>query len=178
MRAALAAFDVAPAEPREVAEAQAFAAVLIGGKLVSSERLASVHESTGAGLFLFREQGELTGLLALVLLSAEGLAAVRADAFDSLDPAPAHVIVPGGEPVGIYGWGIAATNHEAAAKILDACGLLGRTVAPHLPVYARPVTPKGVRLMMERLNFRPVPGSTTGLVWFDPATARPEAVAA
>jgi hypothetical protein len=168
IRAAFAEFGVTPAEPREIAEAQAFASRLIGGKLVSPEKLASIHRTTGAGLFLVHEDGELTAIFAMVLLNPAGRRAVEADEFDSLDPPPRHVIGPGEEPAAIYGWGIAATNHPAAQRIIDACGLLGRTAAPHLPIFARPVTPRGLRLMVERMNFKPVPGSTTGLVWAEP----------
>jgi hypothetical protein len=177
IRAAFAEFGVTPAEPRQIAEAQAFATRLIGGKLVSPEKLASIHRTTGAGLFLVHEDGELTAIFAMVLLNAAGQRAVAADEFDSLDPPPSHVIAPGEEPAAIYGWGIAATNHPAAQRIIDACGLLGRTAAPHLPIFARPVTPRGLRLMVERMNFKPVPGSTTGLVWAEP-TAPIRAVAA
>jgi hypothetical protein len=168
IRAAFAEFGVTSAEPREIAEAQAFASRLIGGKLVSPEKLASIHRTTGAGLFLVHEDGELTAIFAMVLLNPAGRRAVEADEFDSLDPPPRHVIGPGEEPAAIYGWGIAATNHPAAQRIIDACGLLGRTAAPHLPIFARPVTPRGLRLMVERMNFKPVPGSTTGLVWAEP----------
>ena len=178
IRAAFAEFDVMPAEPEEVVEAQAFATRLIGGKLVSPAKLASIHATTGAGLFLVRENGELTALFAMVLLNADGRRAVEADEFDSLEPPPCHVIAEGEEPAAIYGWGIAATNHPAAQRIIDACGLLGRTAAPHLPVFARPVTPRGLRLMVERMNFKPVPGSTTGLVWADPSAQGQAAVAA
>ena len=178
IRAAFAEFGVLPADPAEIVEAQAFATRLIGGKLVSPEKLASIHEITGAGLFIVREDGELTALFAMVLLSAAGRRAVEADEFDSLEPPPHHVIGRGEEPAAIYGWGIAATNHPAAQRIIDACGLLGRTAAPNLPVFARPVTPRGLRLMVERMNFEPVPGSTTGLVWADPARQRQPGVAA
>ena len=178
IRAAFAEFGVLPAKPEEIVEAQEFATRLIGGKLVSPETLASIHDVTGAGLFLVHEEGELTALFAMVLLNADGRRAVEADEFDSLEPPPHHVIARGEEPAAIYGWGIAATNHPAAQRIIDACGLLGRTAAPNLPVFARPVTPRGLRLMVERMNFKPVPGSTTGLVWADPAGERRAAEAA
>lgn len=178
IRAAFAEYGVLPARPDQIVEAQAFATRLIGGKLVSPEKLASIHETTGAGLFLVHEDGELTALFAMVLLNAEGRRAVEADQFDSLEPPPHHVIARGEEPAAIYGWGIAATNHPAAQRIIDACGLLGRTAAPHLPVFARPVTPRGLRLMVERMNFKPVPGSTTGLVWAEPAADSQSAAAA
>jgi hypothetical protein len=178
IRAAFAEYGVLPARPDQIVEAQAFATRLIGGKLVSPEKLASIHDTTGAGLFLVHEDGELTALFAMVLLNADGRRAVEADEFDSLEPPGRHVIGRGEEPAAIYGWGIAATNHPAAQRIIDACGLLGRTAAPHLPVFARPVTPRGLRLMVERMNFKPVPGSTTGLVWAGPGADSQSAAAA
>lgn len=178
IRAAFAEFDVAPAEPGEVPEAQRFASHLIGGKLVAAETLAAIQETTGAALFLYREAGVLTGLFAMVLLNAEGRRAVEADQFDALDPSPLHVMTQDEDPTAIYGWGIAATNHAAAQQVIQACGAFAMTVAPHLPVYARPVTPKGVKLVVDKMMFKPVPGSTTGLVWIEPLNQRLPAVAA
>ncbi len=178
IRAAFAKFNVPPAEAEEVVEAQQFAEQLIGGKLVSAETLGAVHQLTGAALFLYREDGVLTGLFAMVLLNAEGRRAVEADQFDALNPSPRHVMAQDQDPAAIYGWGIAATNHPAAQQVIEACGNFAMTAAPHLPVFARPVTPKGLRLVVEKMMFKPVPGSTTGLVWIEPLNQRLPAVAA
>lgn len=166
--AAFAEFDIPAATPGEMVEAQAFAARLIGGKIASADTLAWIQARTGASVFLVRENGELTGLVAFVLLSEEGRQAVWSDRFDGFDPAPGHVASPTDEPAAVYGWGIAATNHEAAQRLLEASQLMGRTAVAHLAYFARPVTPKGLRLMVERLMFKPLPGSTTGLVWIEP----------
>jgi hypothetical protein len=176
IRTAHAQAGVPLAKPNEIPEGHAFAERLIGGKLVSPETLARVHETTGVGVFLARENGQLTGVAAIILLNEAGRAAVEANAFDSLDPAPAHLLGPGEKPAAIYGWGVATTNHEATERFLHA-GRLNRALLLPLPVVTKPVTPAGLRLI-ERLGFTPVAGSTSGLFWNDPATRKPAAAAA
>ncbi len=178
VRGAFAQFGVTPAEPGEIDEAQAFAARLIGGKIATPATIARVHARTGVGLFVVREAGELTAVVALVFLSEAGRRAVWTDAFDSVNPAASHIMRRGGEPAGIYGWGIAATNHQAAQRAIEGYELTSRIAVPHLAVFGRPVTPAGLRLMIDRLGFKPVPGSTSGLVWIEPSAERQQAAAA
>ena len=164
----LAAFDVRPAKPHEVDAAHALARALIGERIVSAGDLARVHARTGGALFLTFEDGVLTGVLAFVLLNAAGHAAVLAESFDAVRPADAHIARAGEEAAAFYGWGVAATTRESAQRLIDGSQAMGQGSVSHLPYYARPTTPKGERLMRERLGFRDVPGSTSGLVWAPP----------
>jgi hypothetical protein len=177
LREAFVACGALPAWPEEIAEAHALAARLIDGKIASAATLARVHARTGAGVFIVREEGTLTAVIALVMLSEEGRQAVWRDAFDAVCPADRHVLRRGREPAGVYGWGVAATNHEAAKKVIQGYLLASRSAVPHLAFFGRPVTPEGKRLMLERLGFTPVPGSTTGLTWIEPVAVRQPAAA-
>lgn len=165
----LAPFDLRPASAADIAEARAFAARLIGVGIVTAEALQAVHLRSGAGLFLAREDGLLTGVLAFVLLTASGLAAVRDGRFDALSPATAHVAGAGDEVCGVYGWGVAATTKPTAQRLIEGARAMAGGAAAHLPYFARPTTPAGERLMRERLNFVDVPGSRDGLVWAPPS---------
>jgi hypothetical protein len=178
IRGAFTGLEILPAEPGELVEAQAFAERLIGGKIASADALGRVHARTGAGLFVYREDGELTGVVALILLSERGLKAVCADRFDALDPAAAHVARHDHEPRGVYAWGIAASNHPAAKRMMDALGVMVRDSIPHLAFFGRVATEAGRRLVIERIGFKPVPGSTTDLLWIEPLNQRLPAVAA
>jgi hypothetical protein len=160
-----------------MAEASEFAANLIGGKGASAEILARVHERTGASVFLAFEEGRLTGVWASVLLSEAGVRACHADEFDSLEPELRHVSVREDEPAGHYAWGIAGSTRESAKRVVGAADALYWTVLPHLPFFTRPATPAGVRLVVERLGFKPVPGSKTRLVWQPPRSERSSAAA-
>ena len=106
----MAEFGVFSADPAEIVEAQAFAARLIGPNIAQAETLRRVHQITGVGLFVAREEGEIAGVVAFVPLSAEGLRATREDAFRAVDPAAAHISVWGEDPAGLYGWGVAAAS--------------------------------------------------------------------
>jgi len=172
IRRELAAYDLVPATERDIAAARTFAAELIGPDIVSAEALQRVHERSGAGLFLAREEGALTGVLAFVLLNQAGLDAVWAEAFDAVDPSPSHVSPAGENPAALYGWGVAAITKPSAARLIEGARAMWASAVMGLPYFARPTTPKGERLMRERLNFEDCPGSTSGLVWLPPGRAQ------
>jgi hypothetical protein len=161
----LAGFGLHPAGPGDVPEARTLAADLIGGGVVSEADFARVHRRSRMALFLAREEGRLTGLLAFVPLTAAGTRAVREDRFDAGAPADEHIARPGDEVCALYGWGVAATTKDAARRLIEGARAVGRGPAAHLPTYARPTTEAGHRLMRERLEFLDLPGSRTGLVW-------------
>lgn len=161
----LAAFGLEPARPDEIGAARTLAADLIGGGVVSEADFARVHRRSRMALFLAREAGRLTGILAFVPLTAAGARAAREDRFDAGAPADAHVARPGEEVCALYGWGVAAITKDSARRLIEGSRALGRGPSAHLATYARPTTEAGHRLMRERLEFTDVPGSRTGLVW-------------
>jgi hypothetical protein len=170
-----AAFDIWPAEPDQMVEAREFAAALIGGDIVSPKTLARIHDRTGAALFLAREEGRLTGVWAAVLLTEAGVRACHDDRFNALHPDTDHVAEKSSEPAGVYAWGVAGATKESAKRLLISAAAVDQATLSHLPGFTRPTTEAGRRLALERMNFTPVPGSKTGLVWMAPRTARPEA---
>ncbi len=169
LRRELAAFQVRPAEGAEIAGARAFAAQLIGEGIVSAEDLERVHRLTDeSALFVAREDGEMTGVLAFVLLNVSGLRAVLTGAFNALAPAAEHVAGPGSPACAFYGWGVAATTRPSARRVIDGARAIMAGACGHLPKFARPTTEAGHRLMRERLGFEDLPGSFDGLVWQPP----------
>ena len=170
-----AAFDIWPAEPDQMVEAREFAAALIGEDIVTPETLARVHDRSGAALFLAREEGRLTGVWAAVLLTEAGVRACHDDRFNALDPDTDHIAEKCNEPAGVYAWGVAGATKESAKRLLISAAAVDQATLSHLPGFTRPTTEAGRRLALERMNFRPVPGSKTGLVWMAPRTAQPRA---
>lgn len=168
----LAAYDLKGATPADIAQAREFAANLIGPDIVSAPALQMVHERSGAGLFLAREEGALTGVLAFVLLNEAGFRAVREDRFDAVTPISAHVAGQDQAPVAVYGWGIAATGKPSAIRLVEGAKAMARNAVAHLPYFGRAATEAGVRLMRERLGFQDWPGSTSGLLWRPPILQR------
>jgi hypothetical protein len=173
----MAEFEVFAARHEEIVEAQALAARLIGPDIAPPEILRRVHESTGIGVFVAREDSAVIGVLAFVPLTAEGLAAVRSDAFNGLDPADGHIAMRGSDLVGLYAWGVATAYPRAARRLAAAYDAMVKLAIPQLPVFARPATLLGERLLIRRMNFKPYPGSATRLVWIAPYAER-EPVAA
>lgn len=157
----LAVFD---ATPNEIPVARDLAARLIGGPNVSAEVAARVRARQGGGIYVTRSDGEVTGVLALVFLTAAGEAAVTTELFDPLDPADAHVVVSGSDPCAVYAWGIAAADRDAARALVQTSWALG-PVLGHVPFYVRAATEAGRRLLCEKMSFTLYPGSTTGLLW-------------
>jgi hypothetical protein len=167
IRAAFASMGVSTAGLDEIAEAQAFAARLIGGNVATAATLTRVQTRTGICVFLYRESSVMTAMVAYVLLSERGLRALFADRFNAHEPAASHLIRLGEEPAGVYGWGVAATNHPAATRVVAGYELMRQKAAAHLPFFGRPVTEAGRRLMFERLHYKPVPRSASGVVWLE-----------
>ena len=168
MREAFAEFDVRPARSTEIDAARQFALELIGGRMASTETIASVHSRTGVGLFLVPEGEGIRGLLAFILLNRAGADAAVCDDFDSLAPRPEYVCASDEEPVAIYSWAIAAADKDAATRLIRGHERLRHVAAAHLPFYCRLATENGRRLGIVRMGFKPLPGSQSGLFWSEP----------
>jgi hypothetical protein len=166
--AGLAEFDMHAATPEQMFEARELAVALIGGEIVSPSTLSWVHERTGAAVFVAHEDDRLTGVWAVVMLTEAGVRACHDDTFDALNPDVAHVAERWEEPAGMYAWGVAGSTKESAKRVVAAGANLYQNPLAHLPYFTRPTTAAGVRLVIERFGFQPVPASTSGLVWMPP----------
>jgi hypothetical protein len=168
IRTALAHFGVASAQPSDVAGAHALATRLIGGTMAEPSTITEIHRRTGAGLFVARDESGVVGLLAFLLLSESGADSLLGGSLDTLQPAADDVVTGGEEPAAVYSWAIAAADHNTAKSLVGGHERVRHVAVPHLPFYLRPVTPKGRRLAVLRLGFKPLPGSRSGLFWSAP----------
>lgn len=167
----LARFDLWPAKSAEFLKARSLAAQSIGAEIAPAEVLRRVHERSGGGLFLTREQGALTGALAFVLLSREGLAAVETDRFDAFDVPLDCIARPSEQPAGLYAWGLCATTRRSARRVVAGARAMRVEITPDLPCFGRAATPAGRRLMVDHLRCKPLPKSRTGILVFEAPAA-------
>lgn len=167
LRDRLAAIGMVPARLDETGAIRDLAARLIGPNIADEAALASIHRRTGYGFYVAREAGALSAVMALVLLNAVGLAAVRADTFNSLRPDPAQAVLPHEAPQAVYGWGIAAATRESARVLVESSWAVLDVV--RRPFFVRAATEAGRRMLTEKMSFVPYPGSTSGLLWWDAA---------
>ena len=164
IHAQLVTWEVYPVVAAELGDAYRIAVDLIGPNIASADTLKRVHDQTGAGLFVAHERGIVTGVLALILLNSAGARAVRTDHFDGVDPPPAQIVQRGEEPAALYAWGMAATSLRTAQRLIQGYIGIDRVAVPQLDCFGRPATQAGARLMTGRLGFKPLRGSTTGVV--------------
>lgn len=99
-----------------------------------------------------RNGSVLSGLYAMVMLSAEGLEAVHARAFAARDPDPAHLAAEEAPVAGIYKWTIYAPGRAAAAITLMA-ERLRRPGYATADLFGAGTTEAGRRIMT-KLGFR------------------------
>jgi hypothetical protein len=166
LREALEPLGAAEAAPADIAEMRALAARLIGPEIASEQTLRTIHARTGYGFYVVREEGRIAAVLALIMLNGLGLDAMGRGLFDTLSPSPGHAARPDENPVAVYGWGVAGSSREHATAIVNACKT-AREAAPELPFFARAATDAGRRLLTEKMAFRPYPGSSNGVLWWD-----------
>ncbi len=161
----------------EMVAAHSLAQDMIGGETASVETLRRVQAHMGAAVFIHRERGEITGLLAWLLLTPRGLRALITGRFNGVDPSPAHLCRPGEAPAALYGWGYAGRTRRASAVAIKGALLARREICPQLPFFTRGATPDGARLLAGRLECQPFPVDTPGLFWAPPLAAQIEEAA-
>ncbi len=165
LRGTFARRGLFPIRPHEFAAVHDLGAGLIGQGVASEQSLRRVYNRQRCGFYVTREEGQVTGAMALVMLNEAGFDAVRTDNFDANTPDTAHEILPGEAPRAVYGWGIAAATRDSARAIVTCCWALLDTIPR--PFFLRVATEAGRRLLADKMDFAPWPGSTTGLLWLD-----------
>ena len=169
--AVLAHRDIHPARADEISEARDMAARRIGSAIVGSDALQQVQDRSGSALFVTRGPSGLTGVLAIIPLTLDGLRALETGQFDGLSPKLEQITSAGEEPAALYVWGIAAVRKMAGAWLSNGLLAVFDEAVPHLPIFATPATPQGDHLL-RRVGFESYPGSSTGLLRREPAALR------
>jgi hypothetical protein len=160
----LSSLDLHPAGRRDIEVARALAAELIGPQVTSVDTFADVHAKTRASVFVYRQDGRITGTLGIVPLRPPGLDAICAGTFDPRRPAGELVCGPTDPFAALYGWGFAARTRKAAAAVVTGSMQLRATVFAAIPCFTRAATPAGARVILSRMGYSPYPGSSSGLL--------------
>lgn len=168
-----ASFGMALADEAEMAAGREIAARLIGEGIASAETFSAMQRLTGSSVFVYREEGRVTGLLGLFLLRASGLAAIQNGTFDAVNPDLAMVAPPGERPHACYGWGFAASTERGGSAAVRAAVAMQQRLFWAIPTFTRTATADGVRVILGPMGYqRYSPGDKT-LVWRPPSRTAP-----
>lgn len=162
--ACLETFGVFAARSDELARGRAIAAELISPDVASEDAFAAVHNRTGAGVFVYRQDGLAQGFLGVILLRASGLAKIEADTFNAVAPDIDDVCEAGEEPAAVYGWGFAATTARAAGAMVMGLMALRDRAGLDVPFFCRAATPAGAKVILGKMGYAPLESSVTGLL--------------
>lgn len=153
------------------------AKAMIGGQVADEAALWRVQSLMhGAALYVYRERGEITGFLAWLPLSPEGVEALIAGLFNGLDPAASHLCAVGAQGGAAYGWGYAGRTRRATAAVIKGTYLARNDMCGAMPFFTRAATADGARILSGRLEclpFRDIPG----LFWSEPTVSPVEKAA-
>jgi hypothetical protein len=166
--ACLEMFSVFPARMDEIARGRTIAAELIGPGIATEDTFAAIHQRTGAGVFVYRQDGLAQGFLGVILLRRSGLEKLQVDKFNAVDPDIEDVCVTGEEPAAVYGWGFAAATARSSGAMVLGLMALRDQAGLNVPFFCRAATPAGAKVILGKMGYAPHPGSNTGLL-FRPA---------
>ncbi len=162
--ACLETFGVFPARSDELTRGRAIAAELISPDIAREETFSAVHNRSGAGVFVYRQDGLAQGFLGLILLRASGLEKIEKDSFNAISPDLNDVCIDGEEPVAVYGWGFAAATARAAGAMVMGLMALREDAGLDVPFFCRAATPAGAKVILGKMGYAPFPGSATGIL--------------
>lgn len=153
---------------QEMAEGRDIAAAMIDPSIAPASAYAEAAAWSGMCGLVMTENEKVIGMVAILFLSREGLAAVAAQDFNARSPERVN-LARTGEPVyGGYAWGIAATNKTGARACVGFADAVRREVFGRVPCFSRAATADGMRVLTGHLGYRPVPWGEPGVVWIDP----------
>jgi hypothetical protein len=148
---------------QDFADVHALAVSAMGSKIASLEEIKRVDAMTDATIWIVRRNDAVTGFLATLALTSEGVAALVDGSFDaaSIDE---RWIAPLGQPLaGFYCWCYAGKDQVSRGALVLALRTLIDRHFPDLPFFGRDSTEAGARIM-RHLGFFPF-DSVEHLYW-------------
>lgn len=144
-------------------DVHALATKELGPGLASLEEIKRVDGLTGASIWVIRRNGDVTGFLAPLALTAAGVAALVDNTFDAANIDQKWVARVGEPLAGFYCWCYAGKDQVSrGALVLGLRTLIDRHF-PDLPFFGRDSTEAGARIM-RHLGFFSF-ASTPHLFW-------------
>ena len=165
-----------PVDVGDFQKGRNFAAELIGPDLATVSVFQEIQEHSGAGMLLYREEGEITGIAGLLMLTNLGRQAILSDTFNGKRPDLQHIAQNGQQVAATYAWLGAATTHASRVAVVTVSAGLRKHVFGNLPSFANAVTPEGAAAVQTYLQMEPL-ASRPGLFW-NPGISAPARTAA
>ncbi|MBS0410677.1 MAG: hypothetical protein JSR86_12240 [Proteobacteria bacterium] len=164
-------FGVAPADPRDLVEAQDLATRLMEHKVASLETYLRVQVIQPAAVLVAKEAGRVTGVAGMLFLRRAGVEQILAGAFDALDPADELLTHEGESPVALYAWGVAAATKLGGQAILGGGRAVRLQLFPTITGFTRAVTGAGRHVALTRYGYRPLRHPDDDLMVSEPTLA-------
>ena len=156
---------VLPTE-EEVEISREIAARMIHPNIAQAEQFMRVERHSGVGMLVYKEQGHVTGMMAMIMLNRHGHDAIRQGTFDPIEPDLDHLCKSNDPLVAGYGWGFAATTKLSGRSVVGAFDHVRRKLFSTIPIYTRAATEDGERIVKGFLGYEDVPWEDdSGLIW-------------
>lgn len=168
-----ASFGLVLADLDQIRQARAISAALVGEGVAATETFVAVQQITQSSVFVYCENGAVTGVLGLFFLRQAGLDAIESGTFDAVNLDLDLIARPGEPPAAGYGWGFAATTQAGGRAVVKASAALRDKLFWGIPAFTRTATPDGVRVILGSLGYRPYGRGETTLVWMPALDAAP-----
>lgn len=156
MIAAGAALGFAPPAAGEIPEARAMAAKLMDHDVASLETFEAVLAFQPASILVLREEGEIRGVVATLLMREAARPVVVAGAFDGMDFDLALLSRPDDTAACYYAWGIAGSTKTASSAVMALCRALRYDALADINAYAYAATAVGRHVGTTYLGFQPI----------------------
>ena len=172
MLGAGAKLGFAPAVADDLPPARIIAAKLMAHQVASEATLLAIQAIQPASTLIFRDGGEVAGMVATLLLKPEAEADLRAGDLDGLTPSET-LLSRSDEPVAFYYlWGLAGDTKTASAAAMELSRQLRYAVLADLTCYAVAATPIGRHVGITRLGMSPVRHPDDNLLVSPPQAGR------
>jgi len=172
MLGAAASLGFAPAVAEDLPPARVIAAKLMAHQVASEATLLSIMSLQPASTLIFRDGGEVAGMVSTLLLRPEAEADLKAGDFDGLTPSEA-LLARSDDPVAFYYlWGLAGDTKTASGAAMELSRQLRYEVLADLTCYAVAATPIGRHVGITRLGMAPVRHPDDNLLVSPPQAGR------
>jgi hypothetical protein len=161
-----------PPEGDEVDAARIVAAKLMDHEVVEAESVLSILAIQPASTLVYREQGEVTGVVATLLLRPAAEPAIVAGRFDGIAPFEPYLARGRDHPSACYYWGIAGATKDASAAAMEFFRRIRFDVLADLTAYVLAATPIGRHVAIKRLGLSPIRHPDDNLLSSGPIAAR------
>jgi len=165
-------FGFAPVASNEVQQALQMTALLMKHEVTSEDTILSVQRLQKGSSLVYRQGGEVTAVVGILLLRPEALNQLMNGAFDAMRPSLDLLSRADEAPACGYSWGIAASTKPAGAAAM-AMGMSFRSgPLSSLLFFTRAVSSVGRHVALTRGGYEPLRRPDDDLLVRRPAIAK------